>query len=76
MPKSRSKRRVRQPPPKAKPKSSPEWVPVLMFVLLGTGVIILIGNYMNFFPGGTSNWRLIYGLGLVTGGFLVATQWH
>jgi Cell division protein CrgA len=75
MPKSRSKRRPRQPPPKAKPKVSPDWVPLLFLILLGTGVVIIIGNYAGIF-GDTSNWRLWYGLGLVAGSLLVATQWH
>jgi hypothetical protein len=75
MPKSRAKRRRRQPPPKAKPKRSAEWVGILFFLLLGTGVVVLIGNYVGVF-GPTSNWRLWYGLGLVAGSFVVATQWH
>lgn len=76
MPKSRSKRRTYQPPPKAKPPSSPEWVPALVFVLLIGGAIVIIGNYVGLFPGDTSNWRLWYGLGLVSASLVVATQWH
>ena len=76
MPKSRSKRRVKQPPPKPKPKQSPQWVGVLFFVLLGCGVVVIIGNYIGIFPGDTANWRLFYGLGLIAGSFLVATRWH
>ena len=76
MPKSRSKRRKRQPPPKPKPKKSAIWVPALFFTLLLAGVIIIIGNYMGIFPGDTSNPRLWYGLGLITGSFIVATNWH
>ncbi|MDQ3985773.1 MAG: cell division protein CrgA [Actinomycetota bacterium] len=76
MPKSRSKRRRRQPPPKPKPKKSAIWVPALFFTLLGAGVLIIIGNYMGIFPGDTSNPRLWYGLGLISGSFIVATNWH
>ena len=76
MPKSRSKRTVRQPPPKAKPKTSPEWLGILFFILLGTGVVILVANYMGLFPGGFANWRLLYGLVLFCGALIVATQWH
>lgn len=76
MPKSRSKRKRRQPPPKPKPKKSPPWVPALFFVLLGSGAFIIIGNYMELFPGATANWRLWYGLGSISGAFLVATRWH
>lgn len=75
MPKSRSKRRPRQPPPKAKPKQSPPWVGMSFFVLLGCGVLILIGNYVGVF-GEAANWRLWYGLALVSAAFLVATKWH
>lgn len=76
MPKSRSKRVKRQPPPKPKPKKSPPWVPALFFTLLMAGVIIIIANYMGVFPDETSNPRLFYGLGLISGSFVVATQWH
>jgi Cell division protein CrgA len=76
MPKSRSKRVKRQPPPKPKPKRSPVWVPALFFTLLMAGVIIIIANYMGVFPDETSNPRLFYGLGLISGSFIVATQWH
>ena len=75
MPKSRSKRVRRQPPPKAKPKRSPPWVGALFFTLLGAGVIIIVGNYIGFF-GPTDNANLWYGLLLVAGAFGVATQWH
>ncbi|HVM35783.1 MAG TPA: cell division protein CrgA [Actinomycetota bacterium] len=76
MPKSRAKRQVKQPPPKAKPKRSPEWVGILFFLLLGAGVVTIIGNYLSLFPNGVANWRLFYGLGLVSGSFIVATRWH
>jgi hypothetical protein len=50
-------------------------VGALFFLLLLSGVLIIVGNYAGIF-GETSNWRLWYGLGLVSGAFLVATQWH
>jgi Cell division protein CrgA len=76
MPKSRSKRKRRQPPPKPKPKKSPPWVGALFFILLLSGAFIIIGNYMELFPGTTANWRLWYGLAAISGAFLVATRWH
>ncbi|HVL64829.1 MAG TPA: cell division protein CrgA [Actinomycetota bacterium] len=76
MPKSRSKRQLKQPPPRPRPKQSPEWVGILFFVLLGAGAVVIIGNYLGLFGGAASNWRLFYGLGLVSASFLVATQWH
>ena len=75
MPKSKSKRQTRQPPPKTKPKSSPEWVSIGFFLLLLTGVAIIIGNYIGIY-GTTANWRLFYGLGLVFAAFVISTQWH
>lgn len=75
MPKSRSKRVRRQPPPKAKPKKSPAFVGALFFTLLGIGIAIIIGNYVGVF-GATDNFRLYYGLALIASAFIVATQWH
>jgi hypothetical protein len=75
MPKSRSKRQTRQPPPKTKPKPSPPAVAALFFTLLATGVIVIVGNYLGAF-GPTSNGNLWYGLGLMLVAFLVATQWR
>jgi hypothetical protein len=76
MPKSKSKRVKRQPPPKPKPKQSPPWVGTSFFVMLLAGAIVIIVNYMGVFEGGTSNTRLWYGLGLISGSFLIATRWH
>lgn len=76
MPKSRSKRVTRQPPPKPKPKVSPPWVPVLFFTLIGAGLITIILYYLGFLPGGTQAYQLWTGLGLILAGFIVATQWH
>ncbi len=70
------------PPIPREMKVSPTWVPVLMFVLLGLGVIVIIGNYVGVLPGwgflpdDTSNMWLLVGLGLVLGGILTATQYH
>ena len=76
MPKSRSKRQRRQPPPRPKPKRSQEFVGPLFFTLLLTGVVVIIGNYVQLFEPVTANWRLWYGLGLIAASFVVATQWH
>jgi hypothetical protein len=76
MPKSKSKRVTRQPPPKPKPKTSPLWVGALFFTLLLTGVAIIISNYLGLLPGENAAWALWYGLGLISASFVVATQWH
>ncbi|MGI9624071.1 MAG: cell division protein CrgA [Acidimicrobiales bacterium] len=57
-------------------KVSPIWVPVLMFALLGLGTLMIILNYVDLLPGGTSNWYLLAGLGLILGGIITATQLH
>ncbi len=57
-------------------KVSPMWVPVLMFGLLILGALMIIFNYMNWVPGGTSNWYLLGGLGLILAGIVTATQFH
>lgn len=61
---------------------SPRWVPVLILVLLGLGVLIILLNYVGVVPAigplpdDTSNWYLLIGLGLILGGIITATQWH
>lgn len=76
MPKSKSKRVQRQPPPKAKPKQSPVWVPAIFFTLLVGGVIVIIAHYLGVLPGGTQAFQLWVGLGMISASFMVATQWH
>ena len=57
-------------------KVSPAWVPVLMFGLLVVGSLMIIVNYLGLLPGGTNNWYLLAGLGLILGGIITATQLH
>ncbi|MBW3588104.1 MAG: cell division protein CrgA [Actinobacteria bacterium] len=78
MPKSKSKRRKYQPPPKAKPPPSPAWVPVLFFIFLGVGFLIIIARYalpgvFSFFD---KDYFLWIGLLLIAGAFGVSTQWR
>ena len=47
-----------------------------MFGLLGAGTAMIIVNYVDLLPGGTSNWYLLGGLGLVLAGIITATQLH
>ena len=51
-------------------------MPVLMFTLLGLGVALIVLNYLGVLPGGTENWYLVLGLGLITAGFITATNYH
>ena len=57
-------------------ESSPTWLAVLMFGLLGLGVLIIFFNYVGWMPGGTSNGILLLGLGSILGGIITATQYH
>ena len=68
--------RYTPPIPKEYKVSSP-WVPYVMFTLLGLGMLMIVTNYLNLLPGDDpSNWYLLGGLGLITGGFIVATRWR
>lgn len=67
----------RYTPPKPKSsRSSPKWLPVLMFGLFAVGALVVVLNYMNLLPGDASTAPLLIGLGLITAGFLVATQYR
>ena len=74
-PKSPATGRYTPPIPKEQ-KVSPKWVPVLMFACLGLGVIVIVANYLGLLPGEASNVYLLVGLGLITAGFVTATQYH
>src|SRR5207247_4402396 len=64
------------PPIPRKKKVSPVWVPALMFTCLLVGVVLIVINYLGVLPGGTQNMYLLIGLGLITAGFLTATQYR
>lgn len=55
---------------------SPIWVPVLMFLLWGLGMLTIFLNYVGMLPGATSNWYLLLGLGFILGGIITATQFR
>ena len=77
---------VRQPRPEASSrytppvpqefKVSPRWVPILMFTLLGIGLLVIFLNYLGVLPGDTKNSYLLVGLGFILGGIVTATQYH
>ncbi len=64
------------PPVPMSKKVSPPWVPVLMFALLGIGLLVIFLNYMGVLPGDTKNSSLLVGLGFILGGIVTATQYH
>jgi hypothetical protein len=56
---------------------SPRWVPVLMFTLLGLGVVVIVLNYIDILlPGATTNGYLLLGLGFILAGIITATQYR
>jgi hypothetical protein len=73
------------PPVPKEFKVSPPWVPVLMFSLLGLGLLLIFLNYLGVLPAlwwdnppdsDTSNWWLLIGLGSILGGIMTATQYR
>jgi hypothetical protein len=55
---------------------SPLWVPVLMFGLIGLGIVTILLNYLNLLPGDADNRYLVLGMVLITGGFITATRYR
>jgi Cell division protein CrgA len=79
VPKSKSKRRTYQPPPKKKPKPSPRWLGVTILTVLLGGVAVIVLNYLGIeqiLPGAPRNLYLWIGLGAIAAGFGLATQWR
>jgi hypothetical protein len=81
MPKSRQRQRkgarpYAAPPPKKRPKASPRWYGYFVLGLILLGVALIVLNYMDFIPGGTQQYWLWVGLGLIAAGFGAATQWR
>ena len=64
------------PPIPQSAKVSPRWVPIVMFALLGLGLVIIFCNYLGILPGGTKNSYLLVGLGSILGGIMTATQYR
>ncbi len=73
--KGRKKAKRRPTPPKRKPDPvktqgpSPTWYVVVMFGLMVLGIVVILVNYMNLLPGGTSNAWLLGGLAMIGVGF-------
>lgn len=64
------------PPVPREYKVSPVWVPILLLTLLVAGMLVILSNYLGLLPGGANNGYLLGGLGLITGGFIVATRYR
>ena len=76
MPVSKAKRSRYTPPPPKKAAPSKLWVPVVMATMLLVGLIVVLANYLGALPGDQENRYLLLGLGLITGGFVLATTYR
>ncbi|MFM7224347.1 MAG: cell division protein CrgA [Actinomycetota bacterium] len=77
MPQSKSKRSRYTPPPPKNLEPSKLWVPVAMATLLAVGLLVIVLNYLNVLPGDqTENRYLLLGIALISGGFVVATNYR
>ncbi len=64
------------PPVPVYKQQSPRWVPILMFSLWIIGALVIICYYLDFLPGGQSQWYLAAGLGLILAGLYTATKFR
>jgi hypothetical protein len=76
MPRSKSKRSRYRPPPRKKHRPSPKWFGGLILGAFAVGVAMIVLNYLDLMPGGTSSGYLMGGLGLIALGFILATRWY
>ena len=63
------------PPIPREVRVSPIWVPILMFVFLGVGTLVILINYTGVIWD-TNNWVLLGGLAAILAGIVTATQYH
>lgn len=54
----------------------PNLVPIMMFLLMGVGLLVIMLNYVVIGFGAPSNWYLLGGLGLILAGIVAATQYR
>jgi len=77
VPQSKSKRSRYTPPPAKKADPSQLWVPVVATSLLACGLAVIVLNYLNLLPGAdTENRYLLLGIALISGGFLILTNYR
>lgn len=65
------------PPAPRTQTMSARWVPIVMLILFGLGLLIIFLHYVDLLiPGATSNWWLLGGLGCILAGIITATQYR
>ncbi len=63
------------PPTPSSYYESPTWLPIMMFALLGLGMLVIVLNYVHLLPGGESAWYLLVGVACITAGIITATRY-
>ncbi|MFW6090250.1 MAG: cell division protein CrgA [Actinomycetota bacterium] len=83
MPRSRRRSKDEFTPPEPDGRgegASPRWVAPTMvaLLLLGLAWIVVYNVAGEYIPviGQLGGWNLVVGMGLITGGFITATQWR
>jgi hypothetical protein len=71
-PRAGASTRYTPPVPKSEIES-PKWVPILMAILIGIGVIIIFLRYVIWQD---TNLPVLFGLVFLLGGLYTATKWH
>ncbi|CAM8658303.1 Cell division protein CrgA [Acidimicrobiia bacterium] len=65
------------PPTPRSQTVSARWVPIVMLILFGLGLLIIFLHYVDLLiPGAASNWWLLGGLGCILAGIITATQYR
>lgn len=65
------------PPAPRSSAVSARWVPIVMLILFGLGLLIIFLHYVDLLiPGAASNWWLLGGLGCILAGIITATQYR
>lgn len=57
-------------------KESPAWWPVLMFGLIGIGIVLIVVDYAGLLPGTPNNWMLLPAMVCIAGGLFAAMSYR
>ena len=64
------------PPTRSNVKASPAWWPILIFGLLGIGILLIVLDYTGLLPGTPNNWMLLPALACIAGGLIAAMSYR
>lgn len=74
-PKKSNAGRYTPPIPKDQ-RHSPPWYPYVLVGLLVIGLLVIIGDYAAFLPGGTHTYYLVIGIAGIIAGLIMATYYR